>query len=74
MMKVLEQKKEGWFDIADAQARLKVGHSLRDQVTAITEQQKEQGGVGISPTKCNNDTKGFRFQTKASCCVLCTTL
>mmetsp|Transcript_10088 Transcript_10088/g.20422 ORF Transcript_10088/g.20422 Transcript_10088/m.20422 type:complete len:345 (+) Transcript_10088:206-1240(+) len=31
----------GWHDIGDSQAREKVGHSLRDQVTALTKQKKD---------------------------------
>jgi len=38
----LQQNKQGlWFDIGDAKARDKVGHSLRDQVTAINRGQAQ---------------------------------
>lgn len=38
----LQQNKQGlWYDIGDAKARDKVGHSLRDQVTAINRGQAQ---------------------------------
>jgi hypothetical protein len=37
-----DEKTGRWFDIGDAQAREKVGHSLRDQVTAINRQIKKE--------------------------------
>jgi len=43
----LKANKEGrWFDMGDAQARDKIGHGLRDQVTAINRQNKEQQQLG----------------------------
>jgi hypothetical protein len=46
----LKQTKEGhWYDIGDQQARDKVGHSLRDQVTAIRKQ-AAGGGAGDDST------------------------
>lgn len=42
----LKQSNDGyWYDIGDSQAREKVGHSLRDQVTAISKQRKEAAGA-----------------------------
>lgn len=38
-----------WYDIGDTQAREKVGHSLRDQVTA--QKKKEKEGDSISPPR-----------------------
>ncbi|GKY91747.1 hypothetical protein MPSEU_000146400 [Mayamaea pseudoterrestris] len=35
-----QDKSNRWYDIGDAEARDKVGHSLRDQVTAIQRQKK----------------------------------
>ena len=38
----LKQANDGrWHDIGDSQAREKVGHSLRDQVTALSKQKKD---------------------------------
>ena len=38
-----------WYDIGDTQAREKVGHSLRDQVTA--QKKKEKEGTSLSPPR-----------------------
>lgn len=38
-----------WYDIGDTQAREKVGHSLRDQVTA--QKKKEKEGDSLSPPR-----------------------
>jgi len=40
---VKQDDKGSWYDIGDAQAREKVGHSLRDQVTALKKLKKQQG-------------------------------
>lgn len=38
----LKQANDGsWYDIGDSQAKEKVGHSLRDQVTALSKQKKD---------------------------------
>ena len=43
----LQQNQEGlWYDIGDAKARDKVGHSLRDQVTAINKGQVTMRPLG----------------------------
>lgn len=55
----LKQNKDGfWYDIGDKQARDKVGHSLRDQVTAIRKAQT-QGEVPATtrrPSICMSDS------------------
>jgi hypothetical protein len=53
----LKQTKEGhWYDIGDQQARDKVGHSLRDQVTAIRKQ--AAGGGGGDDSTVTTQTNG----------------
>jgi hypothetical protein len=37
-----------WYDMGDAQARDKVGHSLRDQVTAINRLNRDTGGTATT--------------------------
>jgi hypothetical protein len=50
----LKQTKEGhWYDIGDQQARDKVGHSLRDQVTAIRKQAAGGGDDSTVTTQTN---------------------
>ena len=41
----------GWYDIGDSQAREKVGHSLRDQVTALSKQKKDPSASGALPRR-----------------------
>lgn len=40
---------DDWYDIGDNQAKEKVGHSLRDQVSAITKQKRDGTRPGTSP-------------------------
>ena len=48
----LKKDSEGvWHDIGDSQAKEKVGHSLRDQVTALSKQKKDPPSASASPRR-----------------------
>lgn len=54
-----------WYDIGDAQARDKVGHSLRDQVTAVNRQNNANPSSkpkkGVKRSKSENDAESEDF-------------
>jgi hypothetical protein len=68
--KFIKQDDTGrWYDIGDSQARDKVGHSLRDQVTALSKQQKidrkvAPAGAGASALSSSSSPASSPSRTK----------
>jgi hypothetical protein len=55
-----------WYDIGDAQARDKVGHSLRDQVTAQSRQKNKKEVVSAATTTLTQQTSQATMMSQTS--------
>ena len=59
----LKQGTDGcWHDIGDSQAREKVGHSLRDQVTALSKQKKDSSVATASRRSSSSSYSPYNVQ------------
>jgi hypothetical protein len=60
----VKQDSDGrWHDIGDSQAKEKVGHSLRDQVTALSKQKKDFASSSRTPRRTSSNSVSSFSQT-----------